>query len=174
MNEQQYLKETELEIEPIFKDIHETELYNQNKVLHAFRDHRVSDSDFNPTTGYGYDDYGREKLEAVYASIFGTEDALVRSQIMSGTHAISTALFGVLRPGDELLYITGKPYDTLDEVIGWESHVPGSLVDFGISYQHLDLKQGQVDLDQLEHVVTDKTKVIAIQRSKGYDNRPSI
>lgn len=174
MNQEQYVREVEKKIEPLFKKIHETELYNQQKVLKAFRAEQVSDSDFNPTTGYGYDDYGRDKLEAVYARIFGTEDALVRSQIMSGTHAISIALSAVLRPGDGLLYITGKPYDTLDDVIGSGEHVPGSLIDFGINYQHLDLKNGRVDVDQLDEYVNETTKVIAIQRSKGYDNRPSI
>lgn len=113
MNSSLLIREIEKKIEPIFQKIQEIELENQQKVLAAFQKHQVSDSDFNPTTGYGYDDFGRNKLEMVYASIFGSEDALVRPQITSGTHAISTALFGILRPGDELLYITGAPYDTL-------------------------------------------------------------
>ncbi|WP_163579979.1 aminotransferase class I/II-fold pyridoxal phosphate-dependent enzyme [Gracilibacillus saliphilus] len=171
---QSIIREVEKQIEPIFHKIQEVEYYNQEKVLNAFRTHQVSDSDFNPTTGYGYDDYGRDKLEAVYASVFGTEDALVRPQITSGTHAISTALFGVLRPGDELLYITGKPYDTLNQVIGHEKFVSGSLSDFGVQYHHTDLNDGCIDFKQVKQMINDQTKVIAIQRSKGYDDRPSI
>ncbi|GAA0298155.1 cystathionine beta-lyase family protein involved in aluminum resistance [Gracilibacillus halotolerans] len=164
----------EKKLEPIFNNISEIEKLNQEKVLQAFRDHSVSDSDFNPTTGYGYDDYGRDKLERVYASIFGAEDALVRPQIVSGTHAITIALFGVLRPGDELMYITGEPYDTLTQVIGARSHSPGSLTDFGVLYQSIPLHNEKVDLDAVKAKMSEKTKVIAIQRSKGYDERPSI
>lgn len=164
----------EKKLEPIFKNISEIEKFNQDKVLQAFRDHSVSDSDFNPTTGYGYDDYGRDKLERVYASIFRAEDALVRPQIVSGTHAITVALFGVLRPGDELMYITGEPYDTLTQVIGAHTPSPGSLNDFGVQYQSVPLHNGQVDLNAVKNKISDKTKVIAIQRSKGYDARPSI
>ncbi|SHN17223.1 aminotransferase class I/II-fold pyridoxal phosphate-dependent enzyme [Gracilibacillus kekensis] len=174
MNEAVLIRGIENKIEPIFTNIHQIELNNQEKVLKAFRNHQVSDSDFNPTTGYGYDDFGRDKLEAVYASVFGAEDALVRPQITSGTHAISTALFGILRPGQELLYITGKPYDTLNKVIGHELHVTGSLVDFGITYRQMDLKDGKIDVEALPNVMSSKTRVIAIQRSKGYDDRPSI
>ncbi|GAB2548401.1 methionine gamma-lyase family protein [Gracilibacillus alcaliphilus] len=161
-------------IKPVIENVQQIEFQNQAKVLEAFRKHQVSDSDFNPTTGYGYDDYGRDKLEAVYASVFGTEDALVRPQLTSGTHAISTALFAVLRPGDELIYITGAPYDTLHQVIGTEKHVPGSLTDFGISYRDIPLKADEIDMEAVEEAVTEQTKVIAIQRSKGYDSRPSI
>ncbi|MDX8047020.1 methionine gamma-lyase family protein [Gracilibacillus sp. S3-1-1] len=171
---QAIITEVEKQIEPVFQQIREIELQNQEKVLRAFREHQVSDSDFNPTTGYGYDDYGRDKLEAVYASIFGAEDGLVRPQITSGTHAISTALFGVLRPGDQLLYVTGKPYDTLNKVIGHEKHVPGSLVDFGINFAYTELDNGVIDRKQVKEMMNDKTKVVAIQRSKGYDDRPSI
>ncbi|MGP4040215.1 methionine gamma-lyase family protein [Gracilibacillus sp. D59] len=169
-----WIRDVEKQIEPIFQNIQEIEFYNQEKVLKAFQNHQVSDSDFNPTTGYGYDDYGRDKLEAVYASVFGAEDALVRPQITSGTHAISTALFGVLRPGDELLYITGKPYDTLNKVIGHETYVPGSLSDFGVQYHYTDLIDGYIDIDQVKQKINHHTKVVAIQRSKGYDDRPSI
>ncbi|WP_163536871.1 methionine gamma-lyase family protein [Gracilibacillus sp. YIM 98692] len=164
----------EEQLKPIFKQIDEIEFMNQQKVLHAFQKHQVADSDFHPTTGYGYDDFGRDKLESVYAAVFGTEDALVRPQLVSGTHAISTALFGVLRPNDELLYITGKPYDTLEQVIGANKNVPGSLTDLGITYQHVPLKEGNVDMSAVKHMLSSKTKVIAIQRSKGYDDRPSI
>ncbi|QGH34618.1 hypothetical protein GI584_11495 [Gracilibacillus salitolerans] len=171
---QSWIREIEKQIEPIFQDILKNEFYNQDKVLKAFQKHQVSDSDFNPTTGYGYDDFGRDKLEAVYASVFGAEDALVRPQITSGTHAISTALFGVLRPGDELLYITGKPYDTLNKVIGHEKHVSGSLSDFGVQFHYTDLVDGYIDIDQVKQHINHQTKVVAIQRSKGYDDRPSI
>ncbi|MGN8646916.1 aminotransferase class I/II-fold pyridoxal phosphate-dependent enzyme [Gracilibacillus sp. HCP3S3_G5_1] len=171
---QSVIREVEKQIEPIFQQIQEKELRNQEKVLKAFRNHQVSDSDFNPTTGYGYDDYGRDKLEAVYASVFGAEDALVRPQITSGTHAISTALFGVLRPGDQLLYITGKPYDTLNKVIGHEQYVPGSLTDFGVQFHYTDLNDGLINRKEVKRMVNEQTKVVAIQRSKGYDDRPSI
>lgn len=149
---------------------------NQERVLEAFIANRVSDSHFNSTTGYGYDDMGRDALESVYKDVFGAEDALVRPQLVSGTHAISTALFGVLRPGEELMYITGKPYDTLEEVIGIRGEAgTGSLRDFQIDYQHVTLLQdGGIDFYGIKTAISEKTKVIGIQRSKGYDNRPSF
>ncbi|HLS09212.1 methionine gamma-lyase family protein [Lentibacillus sp.] len=148
---------------------------NQKRVLDAFKDNRVSESHFYSTTGYGYDDLGRETLEAIYAEVFGGEDALVRPQIVSGTHAISTALFGLLRPGDELLYITGKPYDTLESVIGVNGHYSGSLHDFHITYNQTDLlDDGSIDYTAIRQSISARTKVIAIQRSKGYDDRPSF
>ncbi|SFA75799.1 Cystathionine beta-lyase family protein involved in aluminum resistance [Lentibacillus halodurans] len=148
---------------------------NQKRVLDAFKQNRVSDSHFHSTTGYGYDDLGRETLEAVYADIFGGEDALVRPQMVSGTHAISTALFGLLRPGEELLYITGKPYDTLESVIGIHGQHKGSLQDFHITYNQVDLlDDGSIDYAGIKRNISAKTKVIAVQRSKGYDDRPSF
>ncbi|MBP1949211.1 methionine gamma-lyase family protein [Virgibacillus litoralis] len=148
---------------------------NQKRVLDSFQKNRVSDSHFNPTTGYGYDDLGRETLEAVYADVFGGEDALVRPQIVSGTHAISTTLFGLLRPGEELLYITGRPYDTLESVIGVHESNTGSLADFNITYSELDLlENGKVNYSGIKQRVSRQTKVIGIQRSKGYDDRPSF
>ncbi|MGG1595686.1 aminotransferase class I/II-fold pyridoxal phosphate-dependent enzyme, partial [Terribacillus saccharophilus] len=148
---------------------------NQKRVMDAFRHQRVSDSHFNPTTGYGYDDFGRETLEQVYAEVFGGEDALVRPQIVSGTHAITTALFGVLRPGDQLLYITGKPYDTLEGVIGNREEDTGSLKDFGVTYDAVDLTaDGAIDYPAVAAKLSEKTKVVAIQRSKGYADRPSF
>jgi cystathionine beta-lyase family protein involved in aluminum resistance len=148
---------------------------NQAKVLQAFRDHAVSDFHFHASTGYGYDDTGRDTLEHVYAHVFGAEAALVRPQIVSGTHAISTALFAVLRPGEELLYVTGKPYDTLEEVIGVRGQAgSGSLKDFGVLYKDIPLKKGDVDLGEVEKAISSKTKVIGIQRSKGYADRPSL
>ncbi|HZH58080.1 MAG TPA: methionine gamma-lyase family protein, partial [Metabacillus sp.] len=141
---------------------------NQFKVLKSFQHHRVSDSHFIPTTGYGYDDVGRDTLEKVYADVFGGEAGLVRPQIISGTHAISIALFGVLRPGDELLYITGKPYDTLEEIVGIRGSGIGSLKEFQIDYQSVELKEnGAVNFEAVKQAVTSKTKMIGIQRSKG-------
>ncbi|SFD78676.1 Cystathionine beta-lyase family protein involved in aluminum resistance [Lentibacillus persicus] len=148
---------------------------NQKRVLGAFMNNRISDTHFHSTTGYGYDDMGREALEAVYADVFGGEDALVRPQMVSGTHAIATALFGMLRPGDELLYITGKPYDTLESVIGINDEQSGSLNDFHISYNQVDLlEDGSINFEGIKRKLTTKTKVIAVQRSKGYDDRPSF
>ncbi|KIL44994.1 aminotransferase class I/II-fold pyridoxal phosphate-dependent enzyme [Jeotgalibacillus soli] len=147
---------------------------NQFRVLKGFRDHKVSDSHFIPTTGYGYDDHGRDTLAAIYADVFGGEAGLVRPQIISGTHAISIALFGVLRPGDELLYITGRPYDTLEEIVGIRGNGHGSLKDFNIGYDHVELKEdGHVDLEEVLKRIKPETKMIGIQRSKGYAMRPS-
>ncbi|MCT2536405.1 methionine gamma-lyase family protein [Aquibacillus koreensis] len=167
--------EIELELDPQFKEIQKVAEQNQKRVLHAFRDQRVSDSHFNTTTGYGYDDYGRDALEGVYAQVFGGEDALVRPQIVSGTHAITTALFGVLRPGDELLYITGKPYDTLEKVIGTSEKNTGSLKNFGIDFKSIGLMDnGEIDYNNVQKNMHENTKMIGIQRSKGYDDRPSF
>lgn len=162
-------------IQPVFKEIQEKALFNQGKVLEAFRRHRVSDYHFNPSTGYGYDDDGRDTLEKVYAEIFQAEAALVRPQIISGTHAISTALFGVLRPGDELIYVTGTPYDTLLDIVGLTGNGIGSLKEFNIAYQHIDLlADGKVDIPSVLRKISPKTKIIAIQRSRGYAARPSF
>lgn len=148
---------------------------NQEKVISAFRKHQVSDYHLHPSTGYGYDDEGRDNLERVYAEVFGAEAALVRPQIISGTHAITISLFGVLRPGDELLYITGKPYDTLQSIVDGGEKDTGSLKDFNISYQHIDLlENGDIDWQKVTEKISHKTKVIAIQRSKGYADRPSF
>lgn len=157
------------------KLIDETVEANQFRVLESYQRFQVSDSHFIPSTGYGYDDIGRDTLEKIYADVFGGEAGLVRPQIISGTHAISIALFGVLRPGDELLYITGKPYDTLEEIVGIRGNGVGSLKEFGISYQSVDLKEdGQVNYEQVKTMIKPNTKMIGIQRSKGYANRPSF
>lgn len=169
-------------IEEVDKDILEERqkmqdvaLANQAKVLDAFREHHVSEGHFVPSTGYGYDDIGRDALEAVYASVFHAEKALVRPHIVSGTHAISTTLFGLLRPNDELIYITGTPYDTLLEVIGVAGDGIGSLKEYNIEYKEVALKEnGLVDFEKIKEAISDKTKVIAIQRSRGYDSRPSF
>ncbi len=148
---------------------------NQWKVIEAFQKHRVSDYHFAGSTGYAYNDRGREVLDEVYAEVFGSEAALVRPHFASGTHTISTALFGVLRPGDELLYITGQPYDTLHKVIGKPGDGKGSLADFGITYQEASLTEdGQVDWEQVSSLINEKTRVIGIQRSRGYDWRSSF
>lgn len=180
-----YLKHNEI-LQPLIKEIEEKIAYkhreietlaeeNQYRVLKAFTDHKVSDSHFTPSTGYGYDDQGRDALESIYAQVFGGEAGLVRPQIISGTHAISIALFGVLRPGDELLYITGKPYDTLEEIVGIRGEGHGSLKEFGIGYSHVDLnEEGMVDLEEVMSRIKPATKMIGIQRSKGYAMRPSF
>ncbi|MEK4228854.1 methionine gamma-lyase family protein [Solibacillus sp. FSL H8-0538] len=149
--------------------------FNQQKVLAAFRKHQVSDYHLNPSSGYGYDDEGRDNLERVYAEVFGAEAAIVRPQIISGTHAITLSLFGVLRPGDELLYITGKPYDTLQSIVYGGEKDTGSLKDFNINYSHIDLLDNkEIDWDGVRAAVNANTKMIAIQRSKGYATRPSF
>ena len=170
-------KATQIEklVSPQHKEADRIAFLNQEKVITAFRKHQVSDFHLHPSTGYGYDDEGRDNLERVYAEVFGAESALVRSQIISGTHAITISLFGILRPGDELLYITGKPYDTLQSIVDGGEQDTGSLKDFNISYQHIDLLENQhIDWEKVEQAISAKTKVIAIQRSKGYANRPSF
>jgi cystathionine beta-lyase family protein involved in aluminum resistance len=148
---------------------------NQWKVIQAFQKHHVSDFHFAGSTGYGYNDRGREVLDEVYAQVFGAEAGLVRPHFVSGTHTIGTALFAVLRPGDELLYITGTPYDTLHKVIGKENDGTGSLRDWGVSYNEVPLTEaGDVDWEQVRESITERTKVIGIQRSRGYGWRASF
>ncbi len=157
-----------------FEDIDQTAEYNQLKVLKAMQDNKVSEACLLGTTGYGYNDLGRETLEAVYASLFHTEDALVRPQITCGTHALALALMSNLRPGDELLSPVGKPYDTLEEVIGIRPS-KGSLAEYGISYRQVDLlPDGSFDYENIQKAVNDKTKLVTIQRSKGYQTRPTL
>lgn len=169
------IKEVEVKVEPLHKEIDERIDRNQFRVLTSFQNKRVSDSHFIPSTGYGYDDIGRDTLEEIYAEVFGGEAGLVRPQIISGTHAISIALFGVLRPGDELLYITGKPYDTLEEIVGIRGNGVGSLKEYGISYNSVALtEEGQIDYPAIKAAMKPNTKMIGIQRSKGYANRPSF
>ncbi|MFD2682688.1 methionine gamma-lyase family protein [Bacillus seohaeanensis] len=162
-------------INEIQRQIDEKAEKNQFRVLQSFQNHKVSDSHFIPSTGYGYDDIGRDTLEKIYADVFGGEVGLVRPQIISGTHAIAISLFGVLRPGDELVYITGKPYDTLEEIVGIRGTGNGSLKDFGIGYQTVPLKEtGEINFEKVSKTISTKTKVVGIQRSKGYANRPSF
>lgn len=171
---EQLTERIEEQIRDHHKEIEAIALTNQAKVMQSFRKHQVSDFHFTPSTGYGYDDTGRDTLESIYADVFGGEAALVRPQIISGTHAIATALFGVLRPGDELLYITGKPYDTLEEIVGIRGNGNGSLKEFNIGYQAVPLlDSGRIDEQNIRAAISEKTKVIGIQRSKGYGDRPS-
>ena len=144
---------------------------NTLKVLDAMRECKVSDAHFNTTSGYAYDDIGRGKLEELYAKIFGAERALVRTQFVSGTHALATVLFGILRPGDELVSLTGKPYDTMQTVIGYDNPSPGSLKEFGVLYNELPMIDGKVDMAGIKDVITAKTKMVEIQRSRGYSMR---
>lgn len=143
------IKEAEDALKDIFKRIDDVAYINSQKVIKAFWDNKVSESHFNSTTGYGYGDIGRDTLEKVYADVFKAEDALVRNQFISGTHAISTALFALLRPGDTLLYITGKPYDTLDSIIGFDNN-PSSLKAFNINYKEIDLVQNDFDYSKIK------------------------
>ncbi len=157
-----------------FEEIDERAEYNQLKVLKAMQDNQVSEACLLGTTGYGYNDIGRDTLEAVYASVFHTEDALVRPQITCGTHALALALMSNLRPGDELLSPVGKPYDTLEEVIGIRDS-KGSLREYGISYNQVDLlEDGSFDYDNIAKAINEKTRLVTIQRSKGYQTRPTL
>lgn len=167
--------EVEQQIKEVHQSIDKRIDSNQFRVLASFQNHKVSESHFIPSTGYGYDDIGRDTLESIYAEVFGGEAGLVRPQIISGTHAISTALFGILRPGDELLYITGKPYDTLEEIVGLRGEGTGSLREFNIDYNSVDLlPDGQPDYEKIAASIHANTKMIGIQRSKGYATRPSF
>lgn len=171
------IMDAEKDVKNQFENIDEIREYNQFKVLQAFRNNHISDAHFHNTTGYGYDDLGRDALDRVFAEIFNAEDALVRANIISGTHALSLALYGVLRPGDTLLAVTGKPYDTLDDVIGIsdKANDAGSLKDLGVNYKQVDLKDGlEVDFDALKLALTPDVKVAMIQKSKGYAWRSSL
>ncbi len=168
----------ERELAPIFSDIDRTAYENTAKVLEAFRNHRIDSTCFDGTSGYGYDDKGREALDRVYADVFGAEAAFVRHSIVNGTQAIAIALYGLLRPGDIMLSVTGKPYDTLEQVIGL-SGTPGngSLADFGVEYREVGLKDGKVDFDEVARELADggdRVKIVFIQRSKGYMTRPTL
>lgn len=167
-------KKIEESLRERFRAINENAEFNQLKVISAMQENRLSDIHFSGTTGYGYNDLGRETLEKVYASVFHTEDALVRPQITCGTHALYTALAGNLRPGDELLSPVGKPYDTLEEVIGIRKS-NGSLREYGITYRQVDLlPDGSFDFEGIREAINDRTKLVTIQRSKGYATRPTL
>ena len=168
------IKEAENKLKDVFSNIDDICFYNSQKVIEAFWKENISETDFNSTTGYGYGDIGRDKIEKVYSDIFETEAALVRNQFISGTHALSTAFFALLRPGDLLLSITGKPYDTLDSIIGFNDN-PSSLKSFGIKYDQIDLVDNNFDYDAISNYLkNNRVKVIEIQRSIGYSTRSSI
>lgn len=168
------IKSAENKLINVFNNINDVCFYNSQKVIKAFWQANISETDFNSTTGYGYGDVGRDKIEKVYSDIFETEAALVRNQFISGTHALSTAFFALLRPGDLLLSITGKPYDTLDSIIGFNDN-QSSLKSFGIRYDQIDLKNNCFDYKAIsKYLKLNKVKVIEIQRSIGYSTRSSI
>ncbi|MFM6353884.1 MAG: aminotransferase class I/II-fold pyridoxal phosphate-dependent enzyme [Dolichospermum sp.] len=175
MNSFEQLREAEQALLEIFSAIDAQVKHNLKRVLDAFRDHRVGAHHFAGVSGYGHDDLGRETLDQVFAQIMGAEASVVRVQFVSGTHAIACALYGVLRPGDEMLAVVGSPYDTLEEVIGLRGQGQGSLLDFGIKYRQLELtQQGKIDWQNLTTSISDNTKLVLIQRSCGYSWRPSL
>lgn len=171
---QHLIEQTDIKIAEQLKLIEQRALFNQKKVLDAFSALKISEGDLVGSNGYGYDDMGRDNLEAVYSHVFKAEDTIVRPQVISGTHAITLALQANLMHGDELIYITGKPYDTLLEVIGVEGNGIGSLIEQGVKYQHIELKDNQINISSVLDAMSDNTKMIAIQRSKGYSSRPSL
>lgn len=167
-------KKVEEGLRPIFNETERIAEYNSLKVLMAFQKYNLSEMHFNGTTGYGYGDIGRDTIEKIFADIFKAEDSLVRTQFISGTHAISTALFGILRPGDTLISISGKPYDTLDEVIGIEEN-SSSLISHGVKYEQIELIDDDFDYEKIEQRLKEsKVKLIEIQRSRGYSLRKTI
>jgi len=169
------IRAAEERLQPVFAIFEERGLQNQERMLEAFQKERVGTHHFTVSTGYGYADAGRETLERVFARVFGAEAALVRQQIVSGTHIIYCCLSGILRPGDELLFATGQPYDTLRTITGLEGNVPGNLKEFGITTKTVPLRaDGRIDLDGVLRAITPATRVIAFQRSCGYEHRPSL
>lgn len=169
------VKKAEQALAPIFARFEENALYNQDKVLTAFREEKVGSHHFTTSTGYGYGDLGRETLERVFARAFGAEAALVRQQIVSGTHAINLCLSGLLRPGDELIFATGLPYDTLRTVCGLEGNIPGNLMDYGVTVKSIPLDAaGEIDLELLLSSLSSRTRMVAFQRSCGYEHRRSF
>ncbi len=172
---QELVNRAETALKPQFEALDAIAEYNQLRVLKAFKKNRISDVHFGWNTGYGYDDAGREAVEKVYADIFGTEKALVRTQIVNGTHALAITLQGILRPGDELVYATGGPYDTLEEVIGVRGEGMGSLKEFGVTYKQVELTaEGLIDYEALRNAIGEKTAMVCMQRSTGYGWRKSF
>lgn len=169
------VNEGEQEVSGIFDELDDIMTYNQYKVLDAFQKNRISDRHFAWNTGYGYDDPGRDAIERVWSDIFGTESSLVRPIIVNGTHALSLILMGLLMPGDELIYCTGKPYDTLEEVIGTRGEGKGSLREYGVTFKQVELTpDGNIDLEALKNAISDKTKMVTVQRATGYGWRKAI
>lgn len=171
------VQEAENEVSGEFASLDDIMTYNQYKVLAAFQKNRIRDMHFGWKTGYGYDDPGREAIESTFADVFNTDAALVRTTFVNGTHALATVLLGILRPGDELIYATGDPYDTLKTVIGLTDYTPGngSLRDYGVTFKQVDLlPDGSIDIDGIKAAITDKTKMITAQRATGYSWRKAI
>ena len=174
MDVEKIINECDLEIQEEIKKVDELEYKNSLKVINSFWRHKVSESCFNSTTGYGYNDLGRDTIEKIFADILGAEEALVRNQFISGSHALNVCFFALLRPNDLLLSITGTPYDTLHEVIGIKEN-SSSLKSFGVKYEQIDLKDNDFDYEKIEEFLkNNKVKVIEIQRSKGYSTRKSL
>ena len=176
MTIQERISNAEAALKEQFARIDAIEEHGTRRILKAYQEHMIAYRHFAPTTGYGYDDVGRDTLEKVFADLFGTEAAIVRPQIVSGTHAISLCLFGLTLPGDHILSATGTPYDTLEGIIGWgEGEAPiGSLKEMGVSYSKVELKDGRIDVAAVDAAITPKTKLVIAQRSRGYDWRPSL
>lgn len=171
------IDEAEREVSPIFEELDDIMTYNQYKVLDVFQKNRLADRHFSWNTGYGYDDAGREMIEKVYADVFHAEAALCRPILVNGTHALAITLLGLLRPGDELIYCTGTPYDTLETVIGLKNYEPGngSLKDYGVTYRQVELlPDGSIDYEGLRNAISDKTRMVTLQRSTGYGWRKAI
>ncbi len=174
-NLQKLTEEVEKELQPIFKKYDEIEMLNSSKILKAFQDNRLSSTDFAETTGYGYSNPGREKLERIYAQIYGAEDALVRPQIMSGTHALSLTFFGLLKYGDTFISISGEPYDSLKSIIGTEGDSKNSLIQNGVKFEIIDLVNDDFDIPAIQkRLKKSKVKLVEIQRSRGYSHRKSL
>ena len=174
MENRELILKAEARCQEAFRRMEAIEYRNTEKVLNVMRTHQVSPRHFAPTTGYGYDDVGRDTLEAIYADLFHTEAAIVRPQIVSGTHTLSLAMFGVLRPGDELLYASGAPYDSLEEVIGLRGDGACSLKEMNVSYAQVEMKDGKLDLPAIRAAIKPNTRMVAVQRSRGYSTRPSL
>lgn len=169
------VNKAENEVSAQFEKLNDITAYNQYKVLKAMQKYRLSDTHFSWNTGYGYDDAGREITEKIFAEVFGAQAALVRTQIVNGTHALSLALSGVLRPGDEMIYCTGRPYDTLEEVIGIRGEGMGSLREFGIKYKQVELDpDGHIDQAALKEAINENTAMVCMQRATGYGWRPAV
>lgn len=176
MTIQERIASAEAALKEQFARIDAIEEHGTRRILKAYQEHMIAYRHFAPTTGYGYDDVGRDTLEKVFADLFGTEAAIVRPQIVSGTHAISLCLFGLTLPGDHILSATGTPYDTLEGIIGWgDGPAPvGSLKEMGVTYSQVPMKNGQIDVEAVDTAITPATKLVIAQRSRGYDWRPSL
>ena len=176
MTIQERIASAEAALKEQFARIDAIEEHGTRRILKAYQEHMIAYRHFAPTTGYGYDDVGRDTLEKVFADLFGTEAAIVRPQIVSGSHAISLCLFGLTLPGDHILSATGTPYDTLEGIIGWgDGPAPvGSLKEMGVTYSQVPMKNGQIDVEAVDAAITPATKLVIAQRSRGYDWRPSL